>query len=195
MVTKERSTSRSAGKTNLIGLTRGDYKGMPTTLCQGCGHNSISSQIIAACYENSIPPEKLIKISGLSDLKEPEVRRKLALVIIPIFSVFKTIVIFFLFYYSRVNSFYAIILCILDSASFSRILFGSIPEHFALTAFATAVLYCLVIISIDKGKMAHKAGWMVLGVFLIGITITNIFTYIIHLVWMWEPNILSYPPR
>ncbi|OGO18302.1 MAG: 2-oxoglutarate ferredoxin oxidoreductase subunit beta [Chloroflexi bacterium RBG_16_48_8] len=52
-------------RTNLMGLTRNDYKGRPTTLCQGCGHNSIASQIMAACYENSIPPEKVIKISGI----------------------------------------------------------------------------------------------------------------------------------
>jgi len=65
MVTKVESNSKRSSKTNLIGLTRSDYKGIPTTLCQGCGHNSISSQIMAACYENSIPPEKLIKISGI----------------------------------------------------------------------------------------------------------------------------------
>ena len=42
-----------------------DYRGAPTTLCQGCGHNSISSQIIAACYEMDIVPEELIKFSGI----------------------------------------------------------------------------------------------------------------------------------
>ena len=50
---------------NSIGLSRTDYQGAITTLCQGCGHNSISSQIIAACYELDIPPEKLIKFSGI----------------------------------------------------------------------------------------------------------------------------------
>lgn len=50
---------------NLAGLARSDYKGRPTTLCQGCGHNSISSQIIAATYELSIPPERIIKLSGI----------------------------------------------------------------------------------------------------------------------------------
>lgn len=56
-----------AGNNNLnkIGLEKSDYKGRPTTLCQGCGHNSISSQIIAACYEMSIPPERVIKMSGI----------------------------------------------------------------------------------------------------------------------------------
>lgn len=50
---------------NLVGLERTDYKGLPSTLCQGCGHNSISSQIIAACYEMSVAPERLVKFSGI----------------------------------------------------------------------------------------------------------------------------------
>ncbi len=50
---------------NAIGLTRKDYLGNPTTLCQGCGHNSIANQIITACYEMSIPPEKIVKFSGI----------------------------------------------------------------------------------------------------------------------------------
>ena len=31
--------------------TKSDYRGIPSTLCQGCGHNSISNQIITACFE------------------------------------------------------------------------------------------------------------------------------------------------
>ena len=50
---------------NEIGLIKADYRGRPSTLCQGCGHNSISSQIVAALYELSIPPEKVIKMSGI----------------------------------------------------------------------------------------------------------------------------------
>ncbi len=50
---------------NLAGLSRNDYKGLPSTLCQGCGHNSISSQIVAACYELNIRPEKIVKFSGI----------------------------------------------------------------------------------------------------------------------------------
>jgi len=46
-------------------MTRADYKGFPTTLCQGCGHNSIASQIIAACYEMDIVPEEIMKFSGI----------------------------------------------------------------------------------------------------------------------------------
>ncbi|MGB9640167.1 MAG: 2-oxoacid:ferredoxin oxidoreductase subunit beta [Anaerolineales bacterium] len=50
---------------NTIGLTKSDYRGSPSTLCQGCGHNSIASQIIAACYELDIPPEEIVKFSGI----------------------------------------------------------------------------------------------------------------------------------
>lgn len=54
-----------AVKENKIGLSKNDYKGAPTTLCAGCGHNSISSQIIAAAYEMDMMPEDVIKFSGI----------------------------------------------------------------------------------------------------------------------------------
>lgn len=52
-------------KTNKIGIAKNEYRGNPSTLCKGCGHNSISSQIIAACYELNIPPEDVVKFSGI----------------------------------------------------------------------------------------------------------------------------------
>ena len=50
---------------NLAGLVKNDYRGNPSTLCQGCGHNSISNQIISAMYELNIVPENVIKFSGI----------------------------------------------------------------------------------------------------------------------------------
>lgn len=55
----------TAARVNLIGLERSDYTGRPTSLCKGCGHNSISSQIIAVAYELGIPPNRVIKMSGI----------------------------------------------------------------------------------------------------------------------------------
>jgi len=52
-------------QTNLAGLSKTDYRGMPSTLCQGCGHNSIANQIIAAAYEMDVVPEKVVKFSGI----------------------------------------------------------------------------------------------------------------------------------
>ncbi len=51
--------------TNLAGLVKNDYRGSPSTLCQGCGHNSIANQIISALYELNIVPENVVKFSGI----------------------------------------------------------------------------------------------------------------------------------
>ena len=51
--------------TNLVGLTRSDYRGEASTLCPGCGHNTISAQIISACYEMDIDPTQIVKFSGI----------------------------------------------------------------------------------------------------------------------------------
>ena len=50
---------------NMVGLSRSDYRGAPSTLCQGCGHNSIANQIISACYELNLLPENVVKFSGI----------------------------------------------------------------------------------------------------------------------------------
>jgi len=50
---------------NLAGLAKNDYRGAPSTLCQGCGHNSISNQIVAALYELNVVPENVVKFSGI----------------------------------------------------------------------------------------------------------------------------------
>ena len=58
-------TSQPKPKTNRLGLTVVDYRGGKTTLCAGCGHNAISERIIDAFYEMGIPPERVIKMSGI----------------------------------------------------------------------------------------------------------------------------------
>jgi 2-oxoglutarate ferredoxin oxidoreductase subunit beta len=50
---------------NLAGLTKNDYRGALSTLCPGCGHNSIANQIIAALYELNMVPETVVKFSGI----------------------------------------------------------------------------------------------------------------------------------
>lgn len=50
---------------NALGYTRPDYEGAVSTLCAGCGHDSISAAIIQACFEMDLPPHKLAKLSGI----------------------------------------------------------------------------------------------------------------------------------
>jgi 2-oxoglutarate ferredoxin oxidoreductase subunit beta len=50
---------------NDLGLTRRDYEGAISTLCAGCGHDSISAAIVQACFELALPPHRIAKLSGI----------------------------------------------------------------------------------------------------------------------------------
>jgi 2-oxoglutarate/2-oxoacid ferredoxin oxidoreductase subunit beta len=50
---------------NALGYTHRDYEGSISTLCAGCGHDSITAAIIEACFDLSVEPHKVAKISGI----------------------------------------------------------------------------------------------------------------------------------
>jgi 2-oxoglutarate ferredoxin oxidoreductase subunit beta len=50
---------------NRFGLTINEYKGADSTLCAGCGHDAITSQIIRAFYEYGVEPHRVAKLSGI----------------------------------------------------------------------------------------------------------------------------------
>ena len=50
---------------NELGLTIRDYEGSMSTLCAGCGHDSITAAIIRAFWELSTPPHMIAKLSGI----------------------------------------------------------------------------------------------------------------------------------
>ncbi len=50
---------------NKLGYTRRDYEGAVSTLCAGCGHDSISAAIVQACFELDIEPHRVAKLSGI----------------------------------------------------------------------------------------------------------------------------------
>lgn len=50
---------------NGVGFTRRDYEGKISTLCAGCGHDSISAAVIQACWELEIEPHRVAKLSGI----------------------------------------------------------------------------------------------------------------------------------
>jgi 2-oxoglutarate/2-oxoacid ferredoxin oxidoreductase subunit beta len=51
--------------TNNLGFTHRDYEGAVSTLCAGCGHDSISAAIIEACFELDLAPHRVAKLSGI----------------------------------------------------------------------------------------------------------------------------------
>ena len=50
---------------NELGYTKAAYEGSISTLCAGCGHDSISGAIVRACHELSLEPHKIAKLSGI----------------------------------------------------------------------------------------------------------------------------------
>lgn len=50
---------------NMQGLTRRDYEGTMSTLCAGCGHDSITAALIESCFELDIPAHRIAKVSGI----------------------------------------------------------------------------------------------------------------------------------
>jgi 2-oxoglutarate/2-oxoacid ferredoxin oxidoreductase subunit beta len=50
---------------NELGLTRRDYEGAITTLCAGCGHDSVTAAVVQAFWELSIAPHRVAKLSGI----------------------------------------------------------------------------------------------------------------------------------
>jgi len=50
---------------NKLGFTHRDYEGTVSTLCAGCGHDSISAAIIQAFFDLDVPPHRVAKLSGI----------------------------------------------------------------------------------------------------------------------------------
>src|SRR5258705_1309727 len=50
---------------NALGFTRRDYEGAISTLCAGCGHDSISASLIQGCFELGLPPHRIAQLSGI----------------------------------------------------------------------------------------------------------------------------------
>jgi 2-oxoglutarate ferredoxin oxidoreductase subunit beta len=51
--------------TNKLGFTRRDYEGSVSTLCAGCGHDSISAALVQAFFELALEPHRVAKLSGI----------------------------------------------------------------------------------------------------------------------------------
>src|SRR4029079_10713841 len=50
---------------NALRLTRRDYEGAMSTLCAGCGHDSVTAALVQACHELDVEPHRVAKLSGI----------------------------------------------------------------------------------------------------------------------------------
>ncbi|HEY4187920.1 MAG TPA: 2-oxoacid:ferredoxin oxidoreductase subunit beta [Polyangia bacterium] len=62
---KKPSPIHLRGRANKLGLTMHDYEGAMSTLCAGCGHDSVTAAVVRAFYELDTPPHMIAKLSGI----------------------------------------------------------------------------------------------------------------------------------
>jgi len=60
-----RAAAARAPKVNALGLEKTEYRGRDSTLCKGCGHDSISARIVNAVWELGLDQSQIIKMSGI----------------------------------------------------------------------------------------------------------------------------------
>ena len=65
MPTPKPSVAHPHLRPNKVGLTLRDYEGAPSTLCAGCGHDSVTAAIVRSFYELDTPPHMIAKLSGI----------------------------------------------------------------------------------------------------------------------------------
>ena len=58
-------TTPAPPRANRLGLPLAEYRGGKSTLCAGCGHHAISERLVDAFFELGIPPERVVKLSGI----------------------------------------------------------------------------------------------------------------------------------
>src|SRR3954447_2327915 len=65
MPTPKPAVAHPSLRPNKLGLTMRDYEGSASTLCAGCGHDSITAAIVRAFYDLDTPPHMIAKLSGI----------------------------------------------------------------------------------------------------------------------------------
>lgn len=112
-------------------------------------------------------------------------RRQLALAIVPLMAALYYLVIFQLFLRLKFSLLPASLFTLLALVSFTQLLFGSIPELFAINNLAIALAYLLFLVSKNRGGRPCYMAWTAVGMFATGVTITNLVPMVI-LFWLRE---------
>jgi hypothetical protein len=123
---------------------------------------------------------------------EPELQRTLGLLVVPVASTVKTVLVFYLFCHLGFSLVQATVATLLTLVSFSTLMFGSIPESYGLTALAMAMAYTVAATSGSELGWRRIALWIAIGVFATGITLTNI-VFVTLLLWaaFWERRLIA----
>jgi len=144
-------------------------------ICCGGGSNHLSHPLLE--YFFSIPLTWIVNLGSLltsGGLDEILTRRSLALVVVPAAAGLQAFVWLRLFRWLGLSLRSAVLLVLLGSLSFSRIVFGSMPESYCLSALCISLGYLLFLWTRGRRGVRVELAWIALGVLTAGITVTNI---------------------
>ncbi|NLO79595.1 MAG: hypothetical protein GX093_04690 [Xanthomonadaceae bacterium] len=105
-----------------------------------------------------------------------ELRHRVALALVPIVSSLTVLLVFATFLTLRCGAPGAFLLALLYGVSFSQLIFGSMPEHFALSGFALVLTLWLLSQAVEHRRYSLPL-WAVAGVLSLSITITNFLLF------------------
>lgn len=121
---------------------------------------------------------KLVPYAGT----QTELQATLGTLVIPLASALETAFVFSILRGLGLSLVQAAVATLLALASFSSLIFGSVPESYGLTALAMAMAYDFAIRSRSALTPSRIAVWIAIGVFAMGITLTNV-VFVALLLW------------
>lgn len=117
---------------------------------------------------------KLLHATGIKDGDIKETRRWVGLLVVPVTSALKTAVVFVIFAWLGFSLLQVSLVTALGIISFSQVIYGSVPDHFALSGFGIALSYLLAVDLMRQGGRVRWWLWVAAGTLVMGLTITNI---------------------
>jgi hypothetical protein len=140
-----------------------------------CGGRSSFAHPNLALFLN--PPVQVaasvLRLGGLTGIDEATARRVVALCVSPLASALKAPVVFFVLLGLGLGAPQAGLLAALSVVSFSQLVFGSIPESFAFSGLAIALVYLLAIRTMRR-RDRRLWPWILIGILTAGITVSNL---------------------
>jgi len=159
----------------------------PKSMLDVFSHGARSLSIIYPEVRNSIHPylwfyfgpairliAKLCVALHLTHLGELELRAALGVFVSPVVSALQTFLLGVVLLVMRFPLRHVLLISAFNVVTFSNLIFGSIPEHFALTSLAITIMMLIAVVSLRNPSVGRLRTWIAVGLLSVGITISNV---------------------
>lgn len=131
-------------------------------------------------------------LSAATDVEERRIRRQLTILGTPLGGALKTVGLLLLAAQIGIRLRFAVLIALIDIASVSRLVFGSIPESFGATATVLTWTFYLAAKAMNSAGLIRYRSWFVCGLIGFGVSITNIVPFGILLLAAQRPDLCGW---